>query len=51
MNKEEIIKIRKKLKLNQTEFGKKLGVSYQTVSNSTNYSLNFELLTKIASSL
>ena len=33
MNKEEIIKIRKKLKLNQTEFGKKLGVSYQTVSN------------------
>lgn len=33
MNKEEIIKIRKKLNLNQANFGKKLGVSYQTVSN------------------
>ncbi|MBR1680919.1 helix-turn-helix domain-containing protein [bacterium] len=33
MNKEEIKKIREALGLNQAEFGEKLGVSYQTVSN------------------
>lgn len=33
MNKEQIKKIREALGLNQAEFGEKLGVSYQTVSN------------------